>query len=587
MKRLGEAAAAIRTRPGLAAVVALGVAWGLTMHSMGWAQLGHFAQVRALADGTAEIDRYHWETNDKGYVDGHFYSVKSPGVAGLSLPLYLAVDAAGGEELAGDAAANARDTAHPRWEPPDVMPLENYGYDYELGRRIEEQIERETPLVWALTLLVAVFPALLLLLGVRWAADRMEPGYGTAAAVTLGLATIVMTFAAEYFSHVISAALGFGAFLLLMREREGPPSRRLVALAGLMAGLAVTFEFQVGLVGVILFAYALARSGDRTRRALAYGAGALAGALPALAFNTWAFGDPLTLAYGYAVDEPGLTGHDVLGLNSDGFFGIKAPNLGSGTELLLGGKGLLVLTPIIAMGLVGLVLMRRRGYRAEAAVITAVCAAYFLYNAGYWLPMGGGTPGPRFLIPALPFLALGLAFAYRRFPSMSIGLAIPSALFMLAGALTFPLLGGQGTGTWWEFASDGQLEHTVLTTLGVSNAWLAVAPVLAAVAAAVVFAVRATPRTPIHDLLPAFCAVIVWAGVSLVGPTIAMNTATPLGGDDGAIKLIALGVALAMATLSVLALRARLVQRDPEPGPAPAAPESAATPAPALGERTK
>ena len=64
---------------------------------------------------------------------------------------------------------------------------------------------------------------MLLLLGVRWAADRIEPGYGTAAAITLGLGTIVMTFAAEYFSHVIAAALGFGAFLLLMRERDGPP----------------------------------------------------------------------------------------------------------------------------------------------------------------------------------------------------------------------------------------------------------------------------------------------------------------------------------------------------------------------------
>ena len=79
-------------------------------------------------------------------------------------------------------------------------------------------------MIWALTLLVAVIPAVLLLLGVRWVADRLEPGYGTAAAVTLGIATIVMTFASEYFSHVIAAALGFAAFLVLMRERDGAPS---------------------------------------------------------------------------------------------------------------------------------------------------------------------------------------------------------------------------------------------------------------------------------------------------------------------------------------------------------------------------
>jgi hypothetical protein len=590
VKRLGEAVAAVRARPGLAAVVALGVAWGLVIHSMGWAQLGHFAQVRALADGTAEIDRYHWETNDKGYVDGHFYSVKSPGVAGLSLPLYAAIRAAGGEEVARDAATNARGPAHPRWAPPEIVPLENYGYDYDLGRRVEHRIEAGTPMVWPLTLLVAVLPAMLLLLGVRWAADRMEPGYGTAAAVTLGLCTIVMTFAAEYFSHVISAALGFGAFLLLMREREGPPSRGVVALAGLMAGLGVTFEFQVGLVGVILFAYALSRYGDRLRRALAYGAGAVAGALPMLAFNTWAFGNPLKLAYGYAVEEPGLTGHDVLGLNSGGFFGIKAPSLDSAVELLLAGRGLLVLTPIVVMGLVGVVLMRRRGQRAEANVVIAVCAAYFFYNAGYWLPMGGGTPGPRFLIPALPFLALGLAFAYRRFPALTLGLAIPSAVFMLAAALTFPLLGGQGTGMWWQFLSRGELEHTLLTAVGLNNAWLAVTPVLAAVAAAVVLAARATPRTPVHDLVPAFAAVLIWAGISAVGPSIAAVTDEnnlPLSGGEDALKLIALGVAIAMATLSALALRGGVGQRDPgSSAPAGDSPAPKAPPAPALGERT-
>ena len=54
-----------------------------------------------------------------------------------------------------------------------------------------------------------------------------------------------------------------------------------------MAGLAVTFEFQVGLVGVILFAYALARSGGpAAARAWPTARGAVAGALPMLAFNT-------------------------------------------------------------------------------------------------------------------------------------------------------------------------------------------------------------------------------------------------------------------------------------------------------------
>ena len=42
--------------------------------------------------------------------------------------------------------------------------------------------------------------------------------------------------------------------------------------------------------------------------------------------------------------------------------------------------------------------------KAEALTITAIALAFFVYDSGYWLPFGGGTPGPRFLIPLLPFL---------------------------------------------------------------------------------------------------------------------------------------------------------------------------------------
>ena len=387
------------------------------MHSMGWAQLAHYAQVRAFAEGQAEIDPWHWETNDKAWIEGHFYSVKSPGTAALTTPLYMAIEGVGGLDTARDAALNARDTEWPRWSPEESPAIENYGYDPQRGRVMEERLEAGTPVAWVLTLLAAVIPAVLLLFGVRWVGDRVEPGYGTAAAITLGIASMLMVFAAEYFSHVAAAALGFAAFLVLMRERDGEPSWRAVGIAGALAGLAISFEYQVGLVGVVLFFYALARSAPRLPRAAVYAAGGLVGVIPALAFNVWALGSPFEFAYGAAVDTPGFSGHDTLGLNSDGFFGITAPRLDAVVDLLVANRGLLVLTPVIVAALAGVVLLRRGRHRTEANVIIAVAAVYFVYNAGYWLTFGGGTPGPRFLIPALPFVAVGLAPAYRRFPA--------------------------------------------------------------------------------------------------------------------------------------------------------------------------
>ena len=574
MRRLREPLRALGSRPGVAAIVTLGFAWGIVIHQLGWAQLGHFGQVRAFADGQAQIDPWHWETNDKAWVDGHFYSVKSPGTAALTTLPYMAIKALDGDKLARAAVRNERRTPHPKWHSDSVVPLENTGYDVQRGLRVQARVEQETPIVWALTLIAAVIPGVLLLLAVRWAGDRFVPGYGTAAAITLGLATIVMTFSAEFFSHVISAALAFAAFCLLIKERDGPTRRSMVFAAGLLAGLAVTFEFQTGLVGVVLIAYALARRSDRLRRAAAYVGGAVLGAAPMLAFNTWAFGNPLQLAYSDAVAFPGRSGHDVLGLNSDGFFGITVPRLDSATDLLFAGRGLIVLTPIVVMAVVGVFLMRR-SHRAEANTILAIAAVYFIYNSGYWLPFGGGTPGPRFLIPALPFLAIGLAYAYRRLPALTLGLAIPSALFMVVGTLTYPLIGKQGTGTWADWLMEGRLEHTVLTALGVTNAWLALAPFFAAVLIAVVLAVRATPGALFADYRLAVPAVLGWACVSALAPTLARYEISPFNrGNSSVLWLIAAGVLLSLLTLTALRLRERRTQpksqaaaREPSLGP--------------------
>jgi hypothetical protein len=554
----------------VAAIVTLGFAWAFVIHQLGWAQLAHFGQVRALADGQAQIDPWHWETNDKAWVDGHFYSVKGPGMPALATLPYMAIKALGGEKLARAAVDNERQTPHPKWHPDSVVPLENVGYDVQRGLRVQARVEEETPIVWGLTLIAAVIPGVLMLLGVRWAADRFVPGYGTAAAITLGLATIVMTFSAEFFSHVVSAALAFAAFCVLMKERDGPARRWPVFAAGLLAGLAVTFEFQTGLVGVVLIFYALVRRSDRIQRAASYAAGAVLGAAPMLAFNAWAFGSPLKLAYSDAVAFPGRSGHDVLGLNSDGFFGITAPRFDSAFDLLFAGRGLIAMTPIIVMAVVGVFMMRRK-HRAEANTILAIAAVYFIYNSGYWLPYGGGTPGPRFLIPALPFVALGLAYAYRRLPALTLGLAIPSALFMVVGTLTYPLIGKQGMGTWADWLVQGRLEHTVLTAFGVTNAWLALAPFFAAILLAIVLAWRATPGALFADYRVAVPAVIVWAFISAFAPVLANYEISPLNrGNLSVLWLVAAGALLSLITLTALRIReGRTQPKSQAPAPAP------------------
>ena len=91
------------------------VACALVVQSPGWAQTSYMALSRALSDGTAQIDRWHWETHDVAYSNGHYYSVKPPGLVLATLPLYRALDAVGAERLAHDARIRAESGGGAPW----------------------------------------------------------------------------------------------------------------------------------------------------------------------------------------------------------------------------------------------------------------------------------------------------------------------------------------------------------------------------------------------------------------------------------------------------------------------------------------
>ncbi|MEA2405121.1 MAG: hypothetical protein QOE08_1768 [Thermoleophilaceae bacterium] len=543
-----------RRARGYIAIGCVALAAALVMQASGWAQVSNFALVRALSHGTAKIDPYHWETKDESWYKGHYYSVKSPILPALSLPVYEVLKSAGGESAAYETAKSARENGSWRWRPTST-PEGLYGANRIRTYHVRGRVEAETPLIWALGLFACVLPAFLLMLLVRRMGERLEPGYGTAAAVTLGLCTMVLPFSTLYFSHVLAALLGFAAFAVLWRERDGGGGLPLVALGGLLAGLAFAAEYPLALGGAVLGLYALGRRGTRVRRGLAYAGGAVLGALPLFAYNLWAFGSLTHLSYANAVKDQGITGHDVLGSNESGFFGIGLPSPKVALDLLFSSKGLFTLAPVLVMGVVGIVLLRRRGRRAEAATIGGVALIYLVYNSGYWLPYGGGTPGPRFLMPLVPFLALPLVLAYKRFPVTTLALAVPSALFMLTATLTFPLIGNDNVGFWAKLIDAANFEPTVATPLGAGHNWQGIAPVLVLALLGAAFAAAATGRLPrvAGDVRRALVAVLAWGVAAASVPWALDASQSALGGDGGAAALIAVFCGAGVAAVGAVA----------------------------------
>jgi hypothetical protein len=534
-----------RPRLALAAVLLVGLSSAVMIQSFSWNQTSHYDLTRALNDDQTTIDRYQSNTGDKVFYKGHYYSARAPGLALFVLPFYNALNLVGAES----------------WTDAHVAPPDHPGDE----------------MIYLIGLWGNVLPGLLLMVLVWRVAERYEPGYGVAAAVVLGLGTMALTFSQMLFSHVFTAFLSFAAFWLMLREREGPPSAMLLAIAGLAMGYAFSSEYPTFFAALVLGGFLLSRRDSLTprgvlRRGGAYVAGGLVGIIPLLLYNHYAFRSWTHLAYS---DVP---------RQQKGFFGIGAPSLRVLSTLLLDSRGLVTLSPVLIMGAVGTVMLYRRGSRAEALTIGAICVCFMGYNSGYYLPFGGGSVGPRFLITLLPFLAFPIALALKRFPGPTIALAAISITTMVIATITHPLVGYENeTVTWMRFLSQGFFQPTIASAYGLGRGWGGIWPFLLVAGAGVLVTVWATPRLRLSaaTLRWGLVALVGWALFAALAPTVLGIDHTGLAsiykaGDHTAFNLkLHSGsryplktLALVAAVAAVLALAAMRLTRNQAEQPA-------------------
>jgi hypothetical protein len=473
-----------RPRLALAAVLLVGLASAVMIQSFSWNQTSHYDLIRALNDDRTTIDPYQANTGDKVEYRGHFYSARAPGLALFSLPFYDALNLVGAES----------------WTDAHVAPPEHPGDE----------------MIYLIGLWANVLPGLLLVLLVWRVADRYEPGYGVAAAVVLGLGTMVLAFSQLLFSHMFTTFLCFAAFWLMLRERDGPPSPMLLALAGLAMGYAFSSEYPTFFAALVLGLFLLSRRDSLTlpgvvRRGGAYLAGGLLGIVPLLLYNHYAFRSWTHLAYS---DVP---------RQQKGFFGIGAPSLRVLTTLLFDSRGLLTLSPVLIMGAIGTVMLYRRGRRAEALTIGGICACFLLYNSGYYLPFGGGFMGPRFLDTLLPFLAFPVALTLKRFPGPTIALAAISITTTVIATTTHPLVGYENeTVVWMKYLKEALFQPTIASAYGLGRGWGGIWPFFLAAGGALLAAAWATPRLRLSapTLVWGLVALAGWALFAALAPTV-------------------------------------------------------------------
>ena len=334
--------------------------------------------------------------------DGRLYAKYAPGLSVAAVPFYAAGAALERSELALPVARDA-------WG-----------------------LERAGTRVFAVGLTNALLGGLAVG-AFAWTLLRAGFAAGTAAlaALLVGLATPLAHAAASFLSEPL-AALGFAlaaagtAAVARPRAEAGAPRGALV-LAGAGASVAVAAKLAHA-VALPILALAVVcalggrrAGGGRLARALALWAAPVLATLAALAaYNRVRFGSLLETGYGEEASSFTRPLHE-------GLFGLLASP----------GRGLIWYAPPVLLAVFGFRALWRRS-PALAVLASGVPCALLLLYAKYYQWHGGGSWGPRFLVPAIPLLLLPVAALRERTPRAA---AVRTLLFAtgFAGAIVTAL----------------------------------------------------------------------------------------------------------------------------------------------------
>jgi hypothetical protein len=391
---------------------------------------------------------------DLAVIDGRQYSNKAPGAALVALPGYL--------------------LARPFAGPPSAGNLR--------------------PVLTAMRWFGATLPLLIVALAFAHFA-RARGGDPALAIAAMLFATPLFAYGLLLFSHALTAAALFGAWLLLyLRDRGG-------VVAGVLIGVTVASEYPMLVPALVLIGGLLAqRSWGRLARVVAGGAPL---ALMLAIYQKLAFGSILASPYTYEkLPEYRALAHT-------GVFGLQAPSLGILMRLLFDpARGLLIFAPVIAAAFLALPAARRALPRAAFVTLLLTPALLIAVYSGYPNWHGGWNVGPRYIAGAIPFLLFPLAFARgRRIAAILLG---ASAAAVVPITLTFPFPDRSFIMPWSTLALPLLREGLVAPNL-LHLVWrpLAIVVPFAIVAAAIIIATKR------NVLLAALGALLMFAIGSL------------------------------------------------------------------------
>jgi hypothetical protein len=255
------------------------------------------------------------------------------------------------------------------------------------------------------------------------------------------LGTPLLPYATSFYGHEVAAACLVCAVMLL--DDASPESgrrARAVRFAGACLAAAPGNEYLTAVPAVLIGAWFLLRL-ERRRVAAALfdlSLGALGPLFVIGVYHAICFGAPWKTGYSFIARPEFAAGHAL------GLLGVRLPSWEALWGLSFGTRrGLFYIAPIALVGLGGLGVAAVRDKDPAARIGLVAFGSMLWLNAGYYMWWGGAAAGPRHLVPALAFLGLGIARAWRtrwlRIPILLLGaVSVANVVVITAVGLEAP-----------------------------------------------------------------------------------------------------------------------------------------------------
>jgi len=345
---------------------------------------------------------------DVGYLNEKFYTLFAPGVSVIALPLYLLGKSLGLSQVFTYAA-------------PALIAVFNGVLIYLLAREFKAKhwasvvsalVFCFSTISWSYAVTLyqhhfTVFFMLLALYGLMHFKKRKFIGYSIA-----------------WFSYAVAITLDSPNPMLLLPIMVYMLS---TAINWQLVGKKIRFNFNTSILFTsVFFAVIIGFYGYYNR----------------INFGGWATLSGTMPRYKEVLELSGeKTAEDIAGEKTAlTLFDARRLHRGLYTLLFSDDRGIILYTPVILVGLIGLLSVHKK-YSKEVAVVVGVIAMSLILYGSFGDPWGGWAYGPRYLIPAMSLVSIFIAVALTEYKNIWIKLllllaALYSSAIALLGSLT-------------------------------------------------------------------------------------------------------------------------------------------------------